>query len=535
MKIKPRLEIFLFLVCSFFFTIDSLYGQDDQPVVAIIMDFKQFKGVTAEKFKENFVHQVWDAKKADYQFYNWDVSSNSLEVAEKKSDELLSPDYIFWVEMNLDYQVDGELITTYAGQNLSGVYWGGDFKLLPTYKLIDGKTGEILDIRQAKENRYSDLPIRVRINRYRELFDGNPDKQKQKNPKAYNEIVDQIKISEFGRAYQDSLAARFKANDWTVNKFLMGNLLTLNDDKMYKMVEYDKDKLAGKGKLKNFTIDASKKDDVQEGELISAVIIDENKNPPYMKSIDMTYVLEVKENSTLCKSSAFMGKKLTNAMRDGKEVFFVRNSRVISNFNRKGEEFTPASVKKDCAFCMTAVEKNMISFPGISPVENSDVIVSFIEKNNGKVPQSKYTLTVGDKKITALEHKTGKEVTEEIDMKKLGWLMKATKNSNDNSAELLARLFLKLTNSEIVMLEVVEQKKNKIKKVKASHPIGFKLNTFVGVFVVDPDNSEEKERLGKALVRKLETEKVAILLIYENRDKLYDAVQAGKKIIFMNE
>ncbi len=535
MNHKSNFAILLCLACSFFFTIDNLYGQEDQPVVAIIMDFKEFQGVTAEKFKENFVHQVWDAKKAEYQFYNWDVTNNSLELAEKKSDQVVSPDFIFWIDMNLAYQPDGELKTTYAGNNLSGVYLAGDFKLLPAYKLIDGKTGEILDIGQAKAKRNSNLPIRVKINRYRELFEGNPDQQKQKNPAAYKEMVEKIKISEFGRAYQDSLAARFKANEWTVDKFLIGNLLTLNDNKLYKMLDYDKEKLSGKGKLKNFTIDASKKDDVREGELLEAVIIDDSKNPPLMKSIDMTYVLEAKENSTLCKSSAFMGKKLTNAMREGKEVFFVRSSRVIRDFNRKGVELTPASVNKDCAFCMSAVEKEMVKFPGISAVENSEVIVSFIEKNNGKVPPSKYTLTMGNKKITALEHETGKEVTEEIDMDKLGWLMKATKNSNDNSAELLARIFLKLTGSEIVMLEVVDQKKNKIKKVKASHPVGFKLNTFLGVYVVNPDNPDDKERLGRALVRSLESENIATLLIYDNRDKLYDAVQAGKKIIFMNE
>jgi len=530
-------------------------GNNSNPGIAVLMDFQELENSHQKTIFNTLLTRLQKAENSDFQFYDYREKDGILEFQVKESKAAAKPcEKIVFLSTDV-YSIEEPELTFQRDTSgkLIGAKYVPEFYYQFQYKVIDIASSEIeaMELITPKENKK--ISKEISVTDYKNFFKEDPLVLKRTKPEVYKEARAKLK-----KKYDRQIASFYDkcVKDAARSIAMVASpMKALKDKRLFKLTGDGRQLAEGKKKLKEFEIDAGLTDDLSDGDYLDVVCKRKYGEWEVIEKLDRSIVKEEGSNTSICKPYFFGGKKMTTALQEGQEVFFVRNEILLKSINSKEGTKQTATVDKECLFCAFSIEKKIVGLPNLELIERShiEVLTHFVELSKsdefldfdlaeiqGLQKGVRYVLTFEGNKLSATDVQTGKIHVEIAKTNKDGKLMKFFKNNSTVSNGTIARLFLELLQEEVEMMEVVDQKKNKVKSVLAHHPIGFVRNDRLRIYALSQEEVkgkvfERKVEIGVAMVRDLKSDNIAELSVYKGKKELAEAINNNQKIIFINE
>ena len=547
-------KIILFFCFCFLYL--GTNAQEAKPGIAVLIDWENFSNPYNKVMLDEIVKRLNTSKRSSFQFYNWKEKEELLEFRYTESNEDPRPcEKLVFLNPYLSANEKPELIYKKDKEGtITEAYFDARFYYSYQYKIIDLATSVVEDINKITPSGNKQITKKFPVENLKAVLRADPDKLKKSKPAEYRK-----KVNELRKKYNKEILKFLNESTKDAKRSvagIAGILKSSKDDRLYKVVDLDPAVLEEKGKIKEFKIDAGTANDVKKGSFFDMV----KKSKYGDKTVieDLAYVIvkeELTENTSLCKPFIFSGKKVSNALREGAEVYITRNKTLLKSINRTGEKTSTAVLDKKCTFCGFELERQIGNLSNIELIEKDydKILEHFITLSKkdqfldfdlatiqGKQKGARYIIGTGEKKIIGTDVETGRRFEETPETSNDGFLKKFYKENSGISKAMISRLFMELFEVNTELIEVSEQKKDKVKKVIVYNPVGFNTGEKYKVYKLSEEKVKDKVisrklEIGVAWVHDLKSNQVAELAINKGKEEIFTSIKNKEKIIFINE
>lgn len=523
-----KLSILLFLFIYAF-----AVAAQDKTGVGVFVDPKRLTNEYARKIFNGITNHMKVSARNNYVHYDWAENVNAVTfnpVRNKDNKEqpvkllvFMAPTVQYEKNPKLQFQQDSAGNTTRA-------YYNSSFKSEIWVKVIDFTTSEVVQMKIFEENgNGATRPATVEVRDYKKYFSGDPNKIDRKLMREQTKEVDKVyhpRVKKIHNSAADAIAKSLRS--------VPGWLNGLQDEKLYTITNMDAASLDKK--LVEFEMSGSKNDFLAKYDLFELYEVIQVGEYKTTNKLGYATVREIGETVTKMKTLPFKRKNMAEAVKSGREIYLVRNPRALEKFNTADDRKYTISIDKKCILCDVRFETSLNSVTNVVIIERAHMNIlntlaerykneRFMDYNleeiQGRQKGVEILVSKSDRGMRATEVKTGRVLDTED--KTYGGKM--------------AKMFLEIFDEQIKILEVSEQKKNKLIEVIAYHPFGFFLGDRVQVFTVQEEKVggrtlDRNTQIGKGFVNKVISPKVARIKIQDGKKEIYEAMNSDAKVKF---
>ena len=285
-------------------------------------------------------------------------------------------------------------------------------------------------------------------------------------------------------------------------------------------------------------------------DIYSIVEIEDKKIPYYIARV---FVDKVKDGKAYCSKSGlnFSLERMSNALRAGaaKHNLFAVKKGIVPHSKAYYPEEDKVNVsigKSDCVSCTEELQHELVQSLVVNLVERSaekevaQLLDSykdgrFVDYNLGDYQDKRlganFLFSIKDDFLSVTEIKTGRLFASDE-------LQSGLDSRGNTISQAWRKALLSATDKEVINLEISMQKKKKIQGINAYHPFGFSKKERFDVFIL------EKEKVGDKIVNRKEyvanvfvmwtpgTGQIGYCAVMKGKKELYQAIQAGKHLVF---
>lgn len=505
----------------------------DKTGVGVFVDPKRLTDEYSLLIFNSITEQMKLSARNNYVHYDWAENRNSVSfnpVRNKETKEqpvellvFIAPTVQYSKNPKLQFQQD-------TAGNTVRAYYKSDFKSEVWVKVVDFVTSEVIQMKIFEENGNGpSRPTTIEVKDFKKYFTGDPVRMDKKLMAEQRKKVDKDYLPKVKKT-QNAAAAAVAKSLKSVPRWLNG----LQDEKLYSLVNMDAPSLDNK--LVEFEMDGSKSDFLQKYDLFELYEIIQVGEFKTTNKLGWATVREIGETSSKMKTLPFKRKNMAEAVKSGRDIYLSRNPRALEKFNTAEDRKYTIAIEKKCILCDVRLETTLNAITNLVIIERAHMNIlktlterykneRFIDYNlediQGKQQGVEILLSKSDRGLRATDVKTGRVLDTE----------------DKAYGSKIAKMFLEIFDEQIKVLEISEQKKNKVTEVLAYHPFGFFLGDRVQIFDVQQEKVggrtlDRNIEVGKGFVNKVISPKVARIKIQDGKKELYEAINSDANIKF---
>ena len=525
----------------FLFSILSVLLSGQEYGAAILLDSDEVFGHYNEMILKNFKSTYDKQSRGHTEFYTWDGNSESEPEVylPYKTEKLGSMPILKTVYLNTNFSLSREVRATYKFdtlKNVTAMYVYYPHKFEPVLKVVDLPSSEV-DVYYKYDTSDWGVKALFLVKDFKKYFGKNPNKMEESNKLLFDSNMNKFLKSEgaeLDRFYDE------KVQSWGKKlEEISKNLKSLSDTKFWKVIDYGYD---DKGKLEEFSIDAKRDDNLEDGDVIDIYkqnVIDDFE---YYEYLSYVTVKEVFEDKVRVKPFSLMKKKIAEALEGDDDVIFTRSKGLIKDLNRGDEPYKRVQVITDCTSCFSELDRKILSSGSTKLIArnidgptqyftNKYTDEKFLDYNmnelQGRQQGVDYIFEATAAGINATDVETGRIVfTASQEKNGLAKMMQIGTASVSN-------LMMDIMDIDFKIVKVLKEKNGRLEKFVAYNPLGFG-RTYNIVKVIEEEVGGRKinreEIIGKCYIGKAYTNTLAEVKVAKGEKELYLALKAGDKI-----
>jgi hypothetical protein len=527
---------FLLLLISF-----AVSAQSERDYAFLYKDYQK-----GDQFSNLVQKRVYSAivKNNSNHVYSWDENKHTIELLNTNRPINKPVAYVKYLHTDtyVDLNPPLEIYTDTTGKTVSV-----GFTINPSasgeFKLIDVATLKILDLGIYRPNSNTNTSItslyKIPVVKFLEEFGEDPAKLKKRDFKAFKIKEDEVKAKYSKKIYENTINI-LNSQAASLAGFL-SYVADYNNLPYYKVI---KDPNAeDEKKMKYISFEAGKKDSLElHEELVMYQILTYDKIKS-TKKVTYFYVDEIGESESKAKIVALGNKRrVADLIKENAELYLFQNERSVVEFNKKInkiDHFYNVGVRKECLFCRTSFEKNLLSVPVINTIERNAPemtvfqemakLEKFIDFNSedllNKQVGIKYLFYLENNNLMATDIETGRVVGSE-----------SSKTSNLPSI-VAKNLFIDIFESEIKFLKNDYVVKNKVKDMVIYSDYGLEMGEKLRVYVLEEEKVgnkilKRKKEIATGYIQKSISDFVGILNLRDGEKEVFEAQNANTKLYF---
>lgn len=415
------------------------------------------------------------------------------------------------------------------------------FEVRYTMKAIDVVTGEILsvpEVYELKDKLGGITPLKIDVKKY---YAKKPPLSKSGRSRGrtaaiYEDYEEQL-VKKYNECKKSKLS-RLKDVRWKARAAVEDDIypITINEqeDGLYKSV----------------TIDMTDKSPLPKGEILNLFAKVDIVGKPGVDYITYVEVKSVEGQQAIGRKTFLQGKKkFSKKLAEHKALYGVTDVNMAPKIAAKATDRVNIALEADAAN-RVAYERRMLRLPAVAVVERGyekelQHLRSmykderYIDYDMGdlqdKLVGVQYLLTIDKENVNVTDVATGQLVAIDKDEGRRNWFAPGY-----TTVQALNMSLMKISNDPIELLEVTDQSKDKVKKIRLYHPIGFEIREKLDITMVISEEVagktyDRKEFIGKGWVTSTkENPNFGVLKVNKKgRKAVAKAIADGSTLEFM--
>lgn len=526
-----------------------------EPNRAAILIYKLGEGNKFTSLVQNKLIKTADAEKdINFYIYNWN-GAGALSFYPGKQKEESAITHVNFLSLNTEVEENPPLIIE---TDTSGKTKAAYFPIRPVLsiasKSIELKTSQIVDY---SVNRFTQNPStsgfnaspRAKTDIYIDFikeFGTDPAILRKQNYKEFEKAEAKVK-EKFRNEIEKRLINIF--DDWGKNvSSKISDYKGIWDNKYFSVIKDGLD--LEDDKIKTIKSTATVKDGFKIDDYLNLYEVIKFDNYSSTRFINYFKIKSIDEKQSELDLYLFGSKKkLAAILKEGNELILTNSSSVLNDYNRKLNKIQNTeivSVKKDCFFCETDLELNLMTVPSIKLVERaanelnyfrnlakSEKFIDLVDGDDQyKQLGVKYLFYSENKTLKSTDIETGRIIGSETSQGKfLGMSV-----DNSNSPIVIKTLFLDTFNKEIQILSYSQETKNRVKEIIIASPFGILEGERFKIYAQEEEDVNGKKvkrnsEIGQGIVSRTMSNLVAKMSVTDGEKDFFEAKKQGKTIV----
>lgn len=522
----------------FFFAANTSFAQE----LGVAINIKTSTGENQD-FRNKLVESLKERAFPNAVIYDWEPNGKLTYVPSTAYPEKPCSKAVFVEQILKCSSINKPEIVTQkdTSGNVTSAYFKTFYDVSYIIKSIDVVTGEVIAIPETLElagklNMIS--PLKIDVKKY---YGKTPPVSKSKRPKSRTAIIyedyKEKLVKKFNEHKNSKLGGLYSVRK-NIRSTIVDDIYTVTLDPIEKKL------------YRSVSLDIKDKTPLEKHDILDLFTVLDVAGKEAVQHVTFVEVKSVTGDVAKAGKTFIQGKKkFSKRLAKHKQLYAVKNRNTAFNIIANDRKKVNMALDADAKYKLN-YERRMLKLPVVSVIErgfakelaslrslykNEKYIDYDLSEAQDRLVGVEYLVTIEKENVNVTDVATGQLVAIDKEEGRRNWFAPGY-----TLVQALNMSLMKISNSPIELLEVVDQKKDKVKKIRLYNPVGFEVRDKIDISavvseVVAGKTFERKKYIGNGWVSsKEENPNFGVMKIGKKfRKAVAKAIAEGQKLEFI--